>query len=52
MAIRKNVAKREKEVRIVVGVMLIPMGFFLTGVWKLLCILAGVSLIITAFIGY
>ena len=53
MAIRKNVAKAERPVRMIVGIVLIPLGFVLTGgLWKPLCILVGVSLILTAFVGY
>ena len=52
MAIRKNVAKAERPVRMIVGIALIPLGFVLTGLWKPLCILVGVSLILTAFVGY
>ncbi len=52
MAIGKNVAKGERPVRMIVGVMLIPLAFFLTGLWKPLLILVGVSLILTALVGY
>lgn len=52
MGIAKNVAGVEKTGRIVLGLILIPLGFFLSGLWKPLCIIAGVSFILTAFVGY
>lgn len=52
MGIKKNVLKGEKEARIVVGVVLIPLGLFLAGVWKPLFVVIGISLILTAFFGY
>ena len=52
MAIAKNVAGVEKTGRIVLGVILILLGLFLSGLWKPLFIVAGVSFILTAFVGY
>ena len=52
MAITKNVAKDEKVVRIILGIILVPLGFFLTGFWKPVSIVAGAWLILTAFVGY
>ena len=52
MGIGKNVAGVERTGRIVLGVILIPLGFFLPGLWKALCIIAGVAFILTAFVGY
>ena len=52
MAIAKNVAKSEGIVRIVVGVILIVWGFFLSGFWQPLSIVVGAFLLITAFVGY
>jgi hypothetical protein len=52
MGIAKNVAGVEKTGRIVLGVILILLGLFLSGLWQLLFIIAGVSFILTAFVGY
>jgi hypothetical protein len=52
MDIRKNVGKGEGPIRIIVGSVLIPFGFFLKGLWKPVFILVGLSLILTPFIGY
>ncbi len=52
MAITKNVAKDEKVVRIILGIILVPLGFFLPGFWKPVSIVAGAWLILTAFVGY
>jgi hypothetical protein len=52
MGIRKNVAKGERPIRIIAGGVLTLFGFFLKGLWKPLFILVGLSLILTAFIGY
>ncbi len=52
MAITRNVPKIEKVIRIGLAVMLIPLGVSLTGFWKPLSIIAGVFLVLTAFVGY
>ncbi len=52
MGISKNVRGVEKTGRLVLGVILIPLGFFLTGLWKLLFIGGGAAFILTAFVGY
>jgi len=52
MAISKNVAGIERTGRIVLGIILIPLGFFLPGLWKPLFIVGGASFILTAFVGY
>ncbi len=52
MVITKNIAKNEKLIRIISGVILIPLGFFMTGFWKPLSIAIGAWLIVTAFVGY
>jgi len=52
MGISKNVAGLERTGRIVLGIILIPLGFFLPGLWKPLFIVGGVSFILTAFVGY
>ncbi len=52
MAITKNVPQIERVIRIVLGVVLIPLGFSLTRLWMPLSIVAGVFLLFTAFVGY
>ncbi len=52
MAIIKNIAKVEKLVRIISGIILIPLGFVLTGFWKPVSIAVGAWLVVTAFVGY
>jgi len=52
MGIAKNVAGVERIGRIVLGIFLIPFGFFLPSFWKYLFIVAGASFILTAFVGY
>ena len=52
MAIRKNVPKIERVIRIIIGVALIPLGFSLIGFWKPLSIVVVVLLVLTAFVGY
>ncbi len=52
MAITRNVPKVERIVRTVLGVALIPLGFTVTGLWMPLSIVVGVSLMVTAFVGY
>jgi hypothetical protein len=52
MGITGNVVKNEKVVRIILGIILIPSGFFLTGSWRTWSIVAGAWLIVTAFVGY
>jgi hypothetical protein len=52
MAISKNVAKVERVIRIVLGIILILWGFSLSGFWRPASIVVGVLLMLTAFIGY
>ena len=52
MGIGKNVAGVERTGRIVVGILLILLGFFLSGIWKPLFILGGAAFIFTASFGY
>lgn len=52
MAVAKNVTKGEGIVRVILGVILIPLGFFLTGFWTPLSIVVGGFLVVTAFLGY
>lgn len=52
MAMVKNVAGVERVVRAVLGIVLIVVGFLLTGFWKPLSIIIGVCLVASAFAGY
>ncbi len=52
MAITKNVARGEGVFRIVLGVILILSGFFLTGFWMPLSIVIGGLFVLTAIVGY
>ena len=52
MAISKNVAKVERVIRIILGIILVLESFFLTGLWRLVSVVVGVSLLLTAFVGY
>lgn len=52
MAITKNVGKVEQIVRIIIGVVLILLGFALTGFWGPASIIVGALLVLTAVVGY
>ena len=52
MGINQNVAGVEKTARIVLGIILILLGFFVPGIWKTLFIVAGVVLLVTGLAGY
>ena len=52
VALSKNVAKGERTLRIIFGVILILLGFFLPGLWKFVFIIIGILLLITACVGY
>ena len=52
MAIKKNVPKIEKVIRIVLAVMLVPLGVSLPRFWKPVSIITGVFLVLTVFVGY
>ena len=52
MGIAKNVAGVEKTGRIVLGMILVPVGFFLSGLWQLLFILAGAGFLLSGLLGY
>jgi len=52
MAINKNVAKGERVIRIILGIILVLWGFSLSGFWRPASIVVGVLLLLTAFIGY
>lgn len=48
----KNLEGRERVIRTIVGGILIVVGFFLQGFWKPLALVAGLSLLFTAYIAY
>ena len=52
MEISKNVARVERVIRIILGIILVLDSFLLTGLWRLASIIVGVSLLLTAFVGY
>jgi hypothetical protein len=52
MSFAKNVAKGEKVVRVILGILLAVLGFFLTGFWRPALIVVGVLFLLTAFVGY
>ena len=52
MALSKNVAKVERVVRIILGIILILWGFSMSGLWRPASIVVGVFLLLTASIGY
>ena len=52
MAITKNVGRGEGILRVILGVILIILGFFLAGFWKPLSIVVGVLLVLTAIVGH
>lgn len=52
MAIAKNAAKDERGIRIILAVILIVLGFYLSGYWGPISIVAGCFFLVTAFVGY
>ncbi|MDY6987075.1 MAG: DUF2892 domain-containing protein [Thermodesulfobacteriota bacterium] len=52
MKINQNLAGSEKTARIVLGVILVPVGFFLSGLWQVLFILAGLAFFLSGLLGY
>ena len=52
MATSKNVAKVERVIRIILGIILILWGFSMSGFWRPASIIVGVLLLLTASIGY
>ena len=52
MVITNNVARGERILRVIIGLMLILFGFFLTGFWKPVSIVVGGLLVLTAIVGY
>ncbi|MGD9031927.1 MAG: DUF2892 domain-containing protein [Desulfobacteraceae bacterium] len=52
MALSKNVAKVERVVRIILGIILILWGLSMSGFWRPASIVVGLLLLLTASIGY
>lgn len=52
MAFMKNLAKGEKVIRIIIGIILVVWGFFLAGFWRPASIVVGCVLLVIAFSGY
>jgi uncharacterized membrane protein YccF (DUF307 family) len=51
-AVMKNVGRGEGILRVVLGIILILLGFFLSGFWMLLSVVVGGILMLAAIIGY
>ena len=52
MAEVKNLVKGERILRIILGVILIIVGFYVHGFWKLLFLILGFCFLVTASIAY
>jgi hypothetical protein len=52
MKINQNLARSEKTARIVLGMILVPIGFFLSGLWQVLFIVAGLGFFLSGLFGY
>jgi hypothetical protein len=52
MAGTQNLARTERIIRAIVGVVLIIVGFYLTGFWKPLSLVLGLCLLFTVFVAY
>jgi len=52
MAITKNVGRGEGILRVILGAILVILGFFLAGFLKPLSIIVGGVVILTAIVGY
>ncbi|MDY6839355.1 MAG: DUF2892 domain-containing protein [Thermodesulfobacteriota bacterium] len=52
MKINQNVSESERTARIVLGIILVPVGFFLSGLWMWLFVLAGTAFFLTGLIQY
>ncbi|MDY6952214.1 MAG: DUF2892 domain-containing protein [Thermodesulfobacteriota bacterium] len=51
MKIKQNLVGGEKTARIVLGMILVPVGFFLSGLWQLLFVLAGLAFFFSGLFG-
>jgi len=52
MADVKNLAQNERTIRVILGGILIIVGFLLPGFWKPLSLVLGLCLLYTAFVAY
>ncbi len=52
MGVTRNLGKAERVVRVVIGIILIAVGFALSGVWKVLSLAVGIGLMLTSLMGY
>jgi hypothetical protein len=52
MDMARNLGKGERMIRLLIGIVLIPLGFALTGIWKICAIVVGLGLILTSLMGY
>ena len=52
MAEVKNLAKGERILRIILGFILIVVGFYVPGFWKPLSFFLGLCFLFTAFVAY
>ena len=48
----KNLAQNERIIRVILGVVLIVVGFLLPGFWKPLSLVLGLCFLYTAFVAY
>lgn len=52
MAVVKNLARAERTIRAILGVVLIVAAFYLHGFWRPLSLVVGVLFLFTAFVAY
>ena len=52
MADVKNLARNERIIRAILGVILIIVGFYVHGFWKPLSLVVGLCFLFTAFVAY
>ena len=52
MADVQNLARNERIIRVIVGVILIIVGFYVPGFWKPLSLVLGLGFLFTAYIAY
>ena len=52
MADVQNLARYERIIRVILGVVLIIVGFYVHGFWKPLSLVLGLCFLFTAFIAY
>ena len=52
MTFAKNLGRIEQGLRILLGGVLVVVGFFLPSFWRPVFIVIGILLVLTAFVGY